>query len=54
MKIDYSRIYRKWHADTPEHIREMEAHYTRLLRSHLPEDRRARILDVGCGMGFAL
>jgi cyclopropane fatty-acyl-phospholipid synthase-like methyltransferase len=54
MSIDYSRHYRKWHDDTPEHEAAMRAFYERMLGEHLPADRAARILDVGCGMGFAL
>jgi SAM-dependent methyltransferase len=53
MNIDYGRIYRKWHSDTPEHVATMRAYYQRILGPHLPADRRAPILDVGCGMGFA-
>ncbi|MBI5383521.1 MAG: class I SAM-dependent methyltransferase [Verrucomicrobia bacterium] len=54
MRIDYSRIYRKWHSDAPEHIRSMTTYYRWLLSPHLPADPSVRILDIGCGMGFAL
>ncbi len=54
MTFDYSRIYRKWHSDTPEHVQAMVKFYSELLADHLPADRKARVLDVGCGMGFAL
>jgi len=54
MTFDYSRIYRKWHSDTPEHVQAMVKFYSELLAAYLPADRKARILDVGCGMGFAL
>ncbi len=54
MKTDYTRYYRKWHSDTEQHRTAMMDYYGRLLSGHLPEDRRARILDVGCGMGFTL
>ncbi len=53
-KIDYSRIYRKWHSDTPEHIEEMVKHFTDILGPYLPPNRGARVLDIGCGMGFAM
>lgn len=32
----------------------MAAQYQRWLRPHLPKNHQAEILDVGCGMGFAL
>ncbi len=51
---DYSRIYSKWHSYAPEHVAEMNAHFHRLAADVLPPDRNARILDVGCAMGFAL
>ena len=54
MKIDYTRYYLKWHSDTPEHQADTTTFYKRILGEHLPEDRTAKILDVGCGMGFAL
>ncbi len=54
MKIDYTQYYRKWHSDTAEHRAYTSALYQRLLREHLPADRSAKILDVGCGMGFVL
>ncbi len=54
MKIDYTRYYLKWHQNTPEHRQRMVEMYRRLLSPFVPEHRDARILDVGCGMGFAL
>jgi len=54
MEIDYSHHYRKWHNDTPEHIQEVANYYHRILGPHLPEDKAGPVLDVGCGMGFAL
>jgi 2-polyprenyl-3-methyl-5-hydroxy-6-metoxy-1,4-benzoquinol methylase len=52
--IDYTRQYGKWHSDTPEHIQAMKVFYKNLLSPYLPTDRNIRVLDVGCGMGFAL
>ena len=46
MKIDYSRIYRKWHSDAPEHRADMVAYYQRVLKDHLPGTREAKVLDV--------
>jgi SAM-dependent methyltransferase len=54
MKIDYTRHYLKWHSDTPEHISATTSFYSRLLKAHLPSNPQAKMLDVGCGMGFAL
>ena len=54
MTIDYTRYYLKWHQDTPEHRARMVEMYRRILAPFVPKDRDAHILDVGCGMGFAL
>ena len=54
MNIDYTRHYLKWHSDTPEHIAATTLFYSNLLKAHLPSNPLAKILDVGCGMGFAL
>ena len=54
MNVDYSHYYRRWHPETPEHQAEMSAFYRRVLGPHLPADKSARILDVGCGGGYAL
>lgn len=54
MNIDYTRHYLKWHSDTPEHIAASTLFYAKLLRAHLPSNFLAKIIDVGCGMGFAL
>ena len=32
----------------------MVAYYQRVLKDHLPGTREAKVLDVGCGMGFAM
>ncbi|HIG29788.1 MAG TPA: class I SAM-dependent methyltransferase [Verrucomicrobiales bacterium] len=54
MKIDYTRYYLKWHQDTPEHVQHMIAYYRRLLDNYFTGSRDVKILDVGCGMGFAI
>ena len=54
MSFDYSYHYKKWHKDTPEHQAQLIAYYSSLLGHHFHPDRSARILDVGCGMGYAL
>lgn len=54
MKIDYTRHYLKWHSDSESHRLAMIAHYRQLLGPYLPAQKDSSILDVGCGMGFAL
>lgn len=54
MNIDYSHYYRRWHPETPEHQAEMSSFYRRVLGRHLPADKSATVLDVGCGGGYAL
>ena len=54
MKIDYTRYYLKWHDDSDAHRTAMIAHYRNLLEALLPADKGAKVMDVGCGMGFAL
>lgn len=54
MKIDYTRYYRKWHNDSDSHRESIIAHTINLLSDHLPNDRSGAVLDVGCGMGFAI
>lgn len=51
---DYTRHYLKWHSDKNEHIESMISFYQRMLLPYLPANRDSNILDVGCGMGFAL
>ena len=53
-KIDYGYHYKKWHSETPEHLRGMILFYRNMLSGILPADKSISILDVGCGMGFAL
>lgn len=54
MKIDYTRYYAKFHTDTPEHLAVMRRYYQQLLGAYLPADKTVSVLDLGCGMGFAL
>lgn len=53
-RINYIYHYKKTHSDTSEHIHRMNSFYRGLLKSIIPEDKNIHILDVGCGMGFAL
>ena len=52
--IDYTRYYNRWHDDSDAHLSRMAADFSALLAPHLPKDRSAPILEIGCGMGFAL
>ena len=54
MNLDYGHYYRHWHPETPEHQAEMSAFYRRVLGPHVPADKSASVLDVGCGGGYAL
>jgi 2-polyprenyl-3-methyl-5-hydroxy-6-metoxy-1,4-benzoquinol methylase len=53
-KLDYTRHYKKWHSDTPQHIEGSKRFYQRLLSPFLPQEKNIQILDVGCGMGFTM
>lgn|GEM_PF-358126 len=53
-KINYALHYSKWHSDSMEHQAKMMTMYENMIKPYLPADKNARILDVGCGMGFLL
>jgi SAM-dependent methyltransferase len=53
-EIDYTRYYLRWHDDTDDHFASMASGFARKLEPLLPAQRSVRILEVGCGMGFAL
>jgi cyclopropane fatty-acyl-phospholipid synthase-like methyltransferase len=52
--LDYSIHYSRFHDDTDEHAEMMADGISWTLRSIVPVDRTAKILDIGCGFGFAL
>ncbi len=54
MPLDYSRLYAKFHPSGEAHRHGLRLLHARLLAPHLPADRDAPILDVGCGRGYAL
>ncbi len=54
IELDYGHYYTRWNPDTPEHYVRMTAKYRELLGPYWPKDRAAQILEIGCGMGFAL
>lgn len=53
-EMDYSRVYGKWHQYDPGHIARLHKYFRRTIGPLLPPDREARILEIGCGMGFFL
>ena len=54
MNWDYARHYSRFHPDTPDHDVSLQVILRRWLGPHLPADRAANVLDVGCGRGYAL
>ena len=52
--LDYSHYYRIYHQDDPEHTAMMVRYHDRQLAPYLPANRSLRVLDIGCGMGFAM
>src|SRR6185312_8922679 len=52
--LDYSIHYARYHPDSTEHVEQMIDFFTGLLCPMLPTDRQSRIIDIGCGYGFAL
>jgi 2-polyprenyl-3-methyl-5-hydroxy-6-metoxy-1,4-benzoquinol methylase len=52
--IDYTRYYQWWHDDSDKHFEDMATSESRWLAPLLPQSRSSRILDIGCGMGFAV
>jgi len=54
MNLDYAQQYAKFHPDDAGHRRGLTLLHQRVLSPHLPADRSAPILDVGCGEGILL
>jgi SAM-dependent methyltransferase len=52
--LDYGLQYARFHPDTEAHAERMAAWLRGELASHLPADRAAPVVDVGCGRGYAL
>ena len=53
-EIDYTRHYQNWHSDTPQHEEKMSSFYGSNIIPYYPTKKDAKILDIGCGMGFLL
>lgn len=54
MAIDYTIQYRQFHDDSEAHACGMAAYYWSLIENFVLPDKGAKILDIGCGFGFAL
>lgn len=52
--IDYTHHYRRWHDGSDEDFQQMVSGFARKLAPLLSPDRAARIIEIGCGTGFAL
>ena len=52
--LDYTVYYSRFHDCTEAHAEQVAERHARSLMPHLPLDRSAPILDIGCGYGFAL
>jgi SAM-dependent methyltransferase len=52
--LDYTRYYRWWHDESDAHFEQEVAAAEEWLSRYRPNDRSARILDIGCGMGFVV
>jgi SAM-dependent methyltransferase len=52
--LDYSIHYARYHPDSIEHVEQMMDFFTKLLCPMLPAERKSRVIDIGCGYGFAL
>jgi SAM-dependent methyltransferase len=52
--ISYQVYYREWHEDSPEHADRMAGDAASTLGPLVSGRKPGAVLDVGCGMGFAL
>jgi 2-polyprenyl-3-methyl-5-hydroxy-6-metoxy-1,4-benzoquinol methylase len=53
-RYDYQIYYRAWHDDSPGHFEEMSRDFATLLGPLVKGREKGAVLDIGCGMGFAL
>lgn len=54
VNIKYSTYYRMYHDESFDHEVKMQQILWKMLADEMPTDRGARVLDIGCGFGFAL
>lgn len=53
-QYDYSRYYLSVNKSNEEHLDNIIDYNIQLIKNVLPEDKNAKILDVGCGRGYLL
>jgi 2-polyprenyl-3-methyl-5-hydroxy-6-metoxy-1,4-benzoquinol methylase len=54
IEIDYTRHYRNWHDGSDADFERMTTGFAGKLTSLVPPNRATRVLEIGCGTGFAL
>jgi SAM-dependent methyltransferase len=54
MKVDYTIYYSRYNQETEENQRQVTDDYRQWLLPLLPKDTETRVVDVGCGTGYAL
>lgn len=54
LELDYGIHYRVWHDESDEHVGNMARWTVEGIDELLPSNKESRILDIGCGMGFAM
>lgn len=52
--LDYKRHYARCHEFSDEYYETMRNGYRRMLKGLLRSDRSLNVLDIGCGVGFAV
>ena len=52
--LDYTRYYCNWHDGSEDDFNNEVKIHTSSLKPLLPESKSASILEIGCGMGFAI
>ena len=53
-QYDYSRHYLSVNKSNEDHLENIIDYNIQLIKNVLPEDKNAKILDVGCGRGYLL
>jgi 2-polyprenyl-3-methyl-5-hydroxy-6-metoxy-1,4-benzoquinol methylase len=53
-QLDYTRSYSHWHDDSDEHFRSQITNSRAYFQTFMPPNKNAAILEIGCGMGFAI
>jgi SAM-dependent methyltransferase len=53
-ELDYTRHYRNWHDGSDDDFNNEVKIITNSLKMLLPDNKSASILEIGCGMGFAI